>query len=112
MLNPGTTVADAIEVIRCEVNAGNLIAYAYVAGDDGTLQVVIVLRELMLAAAGQPVHEVMIRKPFYFDPEMQITDAMKAMVKHHVPVYPLCGRNGVLVGIVLGPTRRPLPAFF
>jgi len=102
VLSPGTTVAAAIEAVRREVNAGNLITYAYVAGDDGTLQGVIVLRDLMLATAGQPVHEVMIRKPFYFEPDMQITDAMKAMVKHHVPVYPLCGRNGVLVGIVRG----------
>ena len=102
VLSSHTTVADAREAVRHEVNAGNLITYAYVADDDGTLQGVIVLRDLMLATAEQPVHEVMIRKPFYFDPDIQITDAMKAMVKHHVPVYPLCNRNGVLVGIVRG----------
>ena len=102
VVSPRTTVANAREAVRREVNAGNLITYAYAVDDDGTLQGVIVLRDLMLATAERPVHEIMIPQPFFFNPDIQITDAMKAMVKHHVPVYPLCDRDGVLVGIVRG----------
>jgi magnesium transporter len=101
LFSPRTTVHDAIETLR-ELVKQAFITYAYVIDDQGRLLGVIVMRELMLARHEQTLEEIMLRKPFWLTPEMTQIDAMRAVLKLHYPVYPVCEADGKLVGLLRG----------
>jgi len=98
---PDDTVAEAIETVR-SVAATAGITYGYVTDPEGHLRGVLVMRDLMLADPAQLLKEVMISETFCLDPSLPVTDAMRAMVRRHYPVYPVCDDDGVLVGSIQG----------
>jgi magnesium transporter len=58
-----------------------------------------------------PISELMIKSPFALRADMPVTDAMKEAVKRHFPAYPVCDREGRLVGIVRGQALFEQQAF-
>jgi magnesium transporter len=44
----------------------------------------------------------MIPNPFHLIPEMTLTEAMRATVIRHFPVYPVCDAEGRLIGLIRG----------
>ncbi|HTT08378.1 MAG TPA: magnesium transporter [Gammaproteobacteria bacterium] len=97
----GVSVRKAIEKIR-EVAKESLLTYAYVIDDERRLQGVIVMRDLLLAEEDTLLIDIMVENPFFFHPETTISEAMRAVVHRHYPVYPVCDANRCLLGLVQG----------
>jgi magnesium transporter len=101
VFQPGTTIADAARELRHFVKAA-FITYVFVIDKSERLVGVVAMREMLLARHDQQLEEVMVSNPFYLTPEMPIVDAMKATMLRHYPVYPVCDRNGKLIGLIRG----------
>lgn len=98
---PGMTIAEATEELRELVKKG-FITYGFVVDESETLLGVIVMRELLLGRGDQRLGEIMVPKPFYLTPELGLTDAMRAVLNKHYPVYPICEPGGKLLGLIRG----------
>jgi magnesium transporter len=103
VLHPHTTVEEAIQELR-ELVKRAFITYLFITDEGGRLVGVVVMRELLLAERSQRLDEIMLRTPFFLTPEMRLTDAMRAVLNRHYPVYPVCEPGGTLVGLVRGQT--------
>jgi magnesium transporter len=101
VFQPGTTIADAARELRHFVKTA-FITYVFVIDKTERLVGVVAMREMLLARHDQRLEEVMVSNPFHLTPEMPIVDAMKATMLRHYPVYPVCDRNGKLIGLIRG----------
>jgi magnesium transporter len=110
VMPPTLTIAEAIDRLADIVKKG-LVSYIFVVDDDHKLIGVIVFREMLLASRDQTLSEVMIRNPFFLPANLPVLDAMKAMVTRHHPSYPVCDRDGRLVGVMRGETLFQQQAF-
>jgi magnesium transporter len=97
------TVAETIEALR-EATRTAFITYCYITGEDGRLQGLVVMRDMLLAKPGDTLAEIMLREPFTLDEDMPLDAAMKAALTRHYPVYPVIDKAGALAGLVRGET--------
>lgn len=104
------TVAQAVERLRAIVKKA-LVTYAWLVDSQGKLIGVVAFRELLFARDEQPLTELMVKDPFSLNPELPVVDAMKAALKWHLPVYPVCDPNGRLIGTVRGQSLFEHQAF-
>ncbi|HEX8640959.1 MAG TPA: magnesium transporter [Allosphingosinicella sp.] len=95
------TVAQTVEQLRT-LTKGALITYGFVTNEAGKLEGVVTMRDLLLAAPEATLGELMIRDPFSLPASMPLNEALKAALKKHFPVYPVCDADGVLRGLVRG----------
>jgi magnesium transporter len=107
---PDLTVAQTVARIR-ELVKTVFVTYGFVAEASGKLVGVVAMRDLLLADDAQTLESVMLRNPFTLRPDLPLLDAMKLVVNHHFPVYPVCDASGTLVGIVRGRTLFEQQAF-
>ena len=110
IFRPQTTVAQTIEKLR-ELVKSALITYGWVVDQGGVLIGIVVMRELLFADKQSPLRDIMVPNPFFLKPEMELADAMKAVVVRHFPVYPVCDDQGRLIGKVRGETLFAEQAF-
>ena len=97
----GSTVAGAIATLkRAEVPTD--ITYLYVTNEDDCLVGLVVMRDLVLANSDATVDQIMLSEPFVLGADMSVTDACKAAVSRHYPVYPVVDGARRLVGQVRG----------
>lgn len=101
IFRPQMTVRDTIEALR-EITKRAFVTYGYVTDEKNRLLGVLVMRDLMLSDPSKPLSEVMWTNIFSMPPDMLLTDAMKASVNRHIPVYPVCDKEGHLLGLVRG----------
>lgn len=101
VFRPSTSVAETIEALRRLIKKA-FITYGYVTDESNKLVGVLVMRDLMLARPDQKLSEIMYTSIFALQPEMELTEAMKATVNRHFPVYPVCDAEGRLLGLVRG----------
>ncbi len=101
IFRPAMTVRETIEALR-ELTKKAFITYGYVTDESNKLLGVLVMRDLMLGAPETKLSDVMYVNVFTLQPEMLLTDAMKAAVNKHYPVYPVCDEPGRLLGLVRG----------
>src|SRR5437773_210356 len=101
VFRPQTTVAEATEQIR-DLAKKAIVTYAFVTDDQDKLLGVVVMRDMLLAQSGQRLDEIMLANPFYLTPDMSLTDAMRAVLVRHYPVYPVCEKTGRLIGLLRG----------
>jgi magnesium transporter len=101
VFRPEETVGEATEQIRHLVKRA-FITYGFVTDENDRLLGVVVMREMLLSDKNQRVDEIMLKNPFYLTPEMTLTAAMKAVLMRHYPVYPVCDREGRLIGLMRG----------
>jgi magnesium transporter len=103
VFRPTLSVGETIEELRGLTRTA-FVTYGYVTDDSSKLLGVLVMRDLMLADRRAKLKEVMYTNIFTLRPDMQLTEAMKACVGQHYPVYPVCDADGRLVGLVRGQT--------
>jgi magnesium transporter len=103
VFQPGLTVAETVERIR-ELAKSTLVTYAFVTDEEGVLQGVVAMRDLLLAGREDRLDSVMLRQPFSLRPELPLLEAARLVVARHFPVYPVSDAAGRLVGIVRGRT--------
>src|SRR5260370_12980251 len=101
VFRPQTTVAEGTEQIR-RLARKAIIRYGFVTDEQEKLLGVIVMRDLLLAQSGQRLEEIMLANPFYLSPEMSLTEAMRAVLVRHYPVYPVCEKTGRRIGMLGG----------
>jgi len=101
VFRPEATVAQTTEELRHFVTRA-FITYAFVVDEQERLLGVVAMREMLLAQSDQRLDEIMIKNPFHLTPELSLTEAMRATVVRHYPVYPVCEKDGLLVGLVRG----------
>jgi magnesium transporter len=110
IFRPETTVSQTIERLR-ELVKTAFITYGFVIDETGMLIGVVVMRDLLFAEKQTELREIMVQDPFFLKPEMELTNAMKAVVVRHFPVYPVCDDRGRLIGKVRGETLFAEQAF-
>ena len=110
VFRPELTVAETIERIR-ELVKNVFVTYGFVVDTNGALVGIVAMRDLLLASHNSRLADVMLLKPFTLAPKMPVLEAMKLVVNHHFPVYPVCEKSGRLVGIVRGRTLFEQQAF-
>jgi magnesium transporter len=98
---PNMTVREAVEQLR-EMVKEAFITYGYVVDDRRRLIGVLVMRDLLLAEAGQPVREVMTEHPFFLKATQLIAEVLPLIHTRHFPEYPVCDEDGRIIGIVRG----------
>ena len=101
IFRPSMTVRETIEALR-KLTKKAFITYGYVTDEQNKLVGVLVMRDLMLAEPSQRLNDIMYRDVFALQPDMEMTEAMKATVNRHFPVYPVCDAEGRLMGLVRG----------
>lgn len=103
VFRPDASARDTIEEVR-KLAKKAFITYGYITDEQGRLLGLLVMRDLMLAEPDARLKDVMVRDPFKLDPNMELTEAMKMVVNKHYPVYPVCSKDGILLGLVRGQT--------
>ncbi len=98
---PETPVSEVIETLRPYAQQQQLV-YAYVVDHEDTLIGAVAMRELLFAEEGVTVESVMVAEPFYFTAKSLSEDAMKAVLRRHYPMYPVCDERKKLLGVVRG----------
>lgn len=101
---PETTIEQATADLRLLTKRA-FVTYAFVVDDAERLLGVVVMREMLVSEdPQQALGEIMIPNPFHLTPDMSLTEAMKASLVRHFPVYPVCDAAGRLVGLMRGQT--------
>jgi magnesium transporter len=103
VFKPEANARDTIEEVR-KLAKKAFITYGYITDQEERLLGLLVMRDLMLAEPDAKLSDVMVRDPFKLDPDMELTEAMKMVVNKHYPVYPVCSKDGILLGLVRGQT--------
>lgn len=98
---PGTRIHEAVDALR-EAVKQTLITYLYVLDKQDRLVGVVAFRELLFADPNDTLADVMIASPFALRGDMDLIDAMHAVVTRHYPVYPVCDADERLIGVVRG----------
>ena len=97
------TVAETVEALR-EATKSAFITYCYVTDEQGKLDGLVVMREMLLAQPTDKLADIMLKAPFAFRDDMLLEDALKEALGRHYPVYPVVDAAGKLVGLVRGET--------
>ncbi|CAH2399944.1 magnesium transporter [Mesorhizobium ventifaucium] len=97
----GTTVAAAVEAVR-RAEVPTELTYLYITDEGDRLVGLVVLRDLMLSEADATVDQIMLPKPFALHVDMPLSEACKAAVRRHYPVYPVVDVENRLLGQVRG----------
>jgi magnesium transporter len=103
VFRPHMTARDTIAAMR-KLTKKAFITYGYVTDESNKLVGVLVFRDVMLADPDTKLSEIMYSNIFALRPDMALTDAMKATLNRHFPVYPVCDAEGRLLGLVRGQT--------
>lgn len=96
-----TTVEQAIAFLRNH-DTPQQITYIYVTDVEDKLVGLTVIRDLILAAPDQTLKDVMLPEPFALTTDMELTDAVKAAIHRHYPVYPVVDPDRHVIGVVRG----------
>jgi magnesium transporter len=107
----GASVADVILKVRELSLAHELVTYAYVVDGQNRLKGLLTMRDLLLAAPGTCVADIMLAEPFALRPQMTVEEAMRETARRHYPLYPMCDDDGMLLGTVAGAALFEARAF-
>ncbi len=110
VFGPEETVETVVKKLRTLVQEA-LITYSFVVDSSGQLLGVVAFRDLLFAPPGARLEDVMVRRPFFLQPELPLVEAMRAVVSRHYPAYPVCDPSGKLVGMVRGQQLFEAQAF-
>src|SRR5690554_2003628 len=107
---PSARVASVLDTLR-QIVRQRMVVYVFVVQADGALVGVVAFRELVFADADATLEQIMLREPFRLRPEQKFVEAMRQVVTHHFPVYPVCDEAGRLLGVVRGQALFEQQAF-
>ena len=95
------TVADTVEQIR-KMSETAIVTYCYVTDDDGRLEGLVVMRDMLLATPETKLGDIMLTDVFSLGESTKLSDALKEALHKHFPVYPVCDAEGRLSGLIRG----------
>ena len=101
VFRPDMTITEVVEELR-DLTREAMITYCYVTDDDGRLEGLVVMRDMLLATDDSRLDQVMMKEPFHFQVDTLLEEALKTAAAKHFPVYPVCDENGVLKGLIRG----------
>ncbi|MFM1848701.1 MAG: Magnesium transporter MgtE [Pseudomonadota bacterium] len=101
VMSESLTVGQAKEELRGIVRS-EFVTYGYLVDAARRLTGVLVMRDLLFADDATPVNDIMVRNPFRLMAGTPLMDAMKEVLVHHFPVYPVCDEEGRILGLVRG----------
>ena len=101
VFSDSATVGQVISQLR-EIVKTDFVTYGFVTNRSGRLTGVIVMRDLLFSDHNAAITSVMLKDPFWLNPETKFIDAMREAVIRHFPVYPVCDRDGVLKSEIRG----------
>ncbi len=104
------TVESTIESLR-ELTRYQLVTYCFVTDEDNKLTGVITTRDLLLNPPESRLGDLMLRDPFFLQPDTPLLEAMKSTLRRHYPVYPVCQTDRRIVGLVRGQALAEAQAF-
>ena len=110
VFRPDATVRSTVEDLK-ELTKHQFVTYCFVTGEDGKLDGVVTMRDLLLNPPEARLGDLMLRETFSLVPDMPLLDAMKSTLSRHYPVYPVCEADGRLVGLVRGQALAEAQAF-
>ena len=110
VFRPHELVGSVTQALR-EIVKKRMVTYVFVTEADGHLLGVVAFRELLFAQESQRLDEIMIKRPFFLRPEMELEEAMREVVTRHYPTYPVCLADGRLIGMVKGQSLFEQQAF-
>ena len=93
-------VSEVIERVRQTGRAAETIYYVYLLGPGRVLVGVASLRDLLLAAPGARVEEVLTRNVVSVAPEADQRDVARLMAKYDFSALPVVGPDGALLGVI------------
>lgn len=96
-LTVGEVKAQLQQIVRAE-----FVTYGYLVDGAERLSGVLVMRDLLFADDSVPAAEIMVRAPFRLRAETPLMEAMREVLVHHFPVYPVCDSEDRIVGLVRG----------
>lgn len=99
VLQPGQTIADAVQSIRQSVAAAS-IHYFYVVGDDQKLVGVVPTRRLLTASPDHLVRDVMIDNVVAIPDWATVLIASEYFATRRLLAFPVVNGNGELLGVV------------
>ena len=101
VFHPSETVAEVTDKVR-ELVKKIFVTYCFITDETGKLVGIVTMRDLLVSDPSSRLQDVMLKDPFVLSPTTRLTDAMKAVVYRHYPVYPVCDDAGILIGLVRG----------
>ncbi|MSR20313.1 MAG: magnesium transporter [Gemmatimonadetes bacterium] len=101
VFHPSETVGEVTDKVRDLVKK-IFVTYCFITNDAGKLVGIVTMRDLLVSDPSSRLQDVMLTDPFVLSPTTSLTDAMKAVVYRHYPVYPVCDDAGILIGLVRG----------
>jgi magnesium transporter len=95
------TIADTVEQIR-KMSETAIVTYCYVTDDEGKLEGLVVMRDMLLATPEAKLGDIMLTDVFSLGENTKLSDALKEALHKHFPVYPVCDAEGRLSGLIRG----------
>ena len=100
LLKENFTVAQALERIRRQANASEMIYYLYVTDDARRLSGIVSLRQLVTASTEQKISEIISHDPIYVYTDTDQEEVARVIQKYDFLAVPIVDREERLVGIV------------
>jgi len=110
IFRPDMSVRETVEQLRPMVRAA-FISYGYVVDGAGKMLGIVTMRDLLFADDQASLESIMLHNAFCLSPDLELSSAMKLVLDRHYPVYPVCDKNGILLGLVRGQTMFEEQAF-
>ena len=101
VFRPDDTVGAVTNKIR-ELVKKIFVTYCFVTNESGKLVGIVTMRDLLVSDDSARLQDIMLKNPFALKPQMELVDAMKAVLNRHFPIYPVCDDEGKLIGLVRG----------
>jgi len=100
VINKELTTDEAIQVVRRTAQEAETVYYVYVVNDQNQLVGVISLREMILAAPGARIEEVMRTSPIRVNVGTDREEVARVVAKYDFLAIPVVNDNEQLLGIV------------
>ncbi len=110
VFHPEMTVKETVDQLRPLVRS-TFITYGYIVDDAGKLLGIVTMRDLLFADDQASLESIMLHNAFCLSPDLELASAMRMVLDRHYPVYPVCDKDGVLLGLVRGQTMFEEQAF-
>jgi magnesium transporter len=97
---PGTKAGQALAAVRVPGRDPGQISYLYVVGEDGSLQGVVDIRELLLSSDEAPLAEIMVSPVVSADEEDTREDLVEIFARYHYRTIPVVNAHDQLRGVI------------